>query len=93
MADELRPATHEETEETIAFAFRYRGRKRFHQGDSFMANVTAKHLEATLAGQKAQLELPTEVQERLGLNAKSISDYSSSVAARFEKVSRRYNAI
>lgn len=46
---ELRPATGEEVEETLAFALRFDGRKRAHQGDEFMARITAERLVAHLA--------------------------------------------
>ncbi len=40
----LRRATAEEIEETLAFALRFSGRKRVHQGDEFMATITAQRL-------------------------------------------------
>ena len=47
MADDpapLRPATTDEIADTLAFALRFNGRKRVHQGDEFMAKITAERL-------------------------------------------------
>ncbi len=45
----LRPATPEELAETLAFALRYEGRKRVHDGDRLAAEIAAtrlvRHLE------------------------------------------------
>ena len=47
----LRPATPDEIAETLSFALRYRGRKRVHDADDAMAQITAerlvRHLEAS----------------------------------------------
>ena len=40
----LRPATPDEVAETLEFALRFNGRKRVHQGDEFMARITAERL-------------------------------------------------
>jgi hypothetical protein len=46
MPDEtqLRPATVEDIAEALAFALRFDGRKRVHQADEFMAQITAQRL-------------------------------------------------
>ena len=47
----LRPATAEETAESLSFALRYNGRKRVHDADDAMGRITAErlvqHLEAS----------------------------------------------
>jgi hypothetical protein len=47
----LRPATADEIAQTLAFALQYQGRKRMHDADGLMANITAerlvRHLEAS----------------------------------------------
>jgi hypothetical protein len=40
----LRPATPDEIVETLAFALRYRGRKRMHDADEAMSRITAERL-------------------------------------------------
>ncbi len=40
----LRPATADEIEPSLVFALRFNGRKRVHQGDEFMAKITAERL-------------------------------------------------
>ncbi len=40
----LRPATADEIEQSLVFALRFNGRKRVHQGDEFMAKITAERL-------------------------------------------------
>ena len=44
MSDDLRPATAEELTQALAFGLRFQGRKRVHQGDELMANITAERL-------------------------------------------------
>jgi hypothetical protein len=46
MADDpkLTPADPSDLAYSIAFALRFDGRKRFHRGDEFMANLTADHI-------------------------------------------------
>ena len=44
MPDDLRPATTDELAQALAFALRFQGRKRVHQGDELMANITAERL-------------------------------------------------
>jgi hypothetical protein len=45
MPDEkLTPADPSDLAHSISFALRFDGRKRFHRGDEFMANVTADHI-------------------------------------------------
>lgn len=46
---QLRPATEDELAETLAFALRYGGRKRVHQGDGIMARIVAGRLIEHLA--------------------------------------------
>jgi hypothetical protein len=41
---ELRPATSDEIEQSLAFALRFDGRRRVHNGDEFMAKLTAQRL-------------------------------------------------
>lgn len=50
-AEELRPATQEEVMESLAYALRYRGRKRVRDvdSDSFMARIAAERLAEHLA--------------------------------------------
>lgn len=55
---ELRPATGDDIEEVLAFALRFDGRKRMHQGDEFMARITAERLVA-LVMKKPPLAPPT----------------------------------
>jgi hypothetical protein len=43
MDDRLTPADSRDLAESISFALRFSGRKRFHQGDEFMADITADH--------------------------------------------------
>jgi len=40
----LRPATSEELEQALSFALRFKGRKRVHNADQMMAEITAGHL-------------------------------------------------
>jgi hypothetical protein len=42
--ENLTPATDDGLAAALAFALRFSGRKRFHGGDEFMADITAKHL-------------------------------------------------
>jgi hypothetical protein len=44
----LRPATPEEVEETLAFALRFKGRKRADVAGSMMAKIAAEHLRRSL---------------------------------------------
>jgi hypothetical protein len=47
MADDpekLLPVTEEDVADSISFALRFNGRKRFRGGDEFMAHLTAKHV-------------------------------------------------
>ncbi|SDR64170.1 hypothetical protein SAMN05519103_09482 [Rhizobiales bacterium GAS113] len=41
---DLRPATREEVLQSLAIALRFNGRKRYHQADDYMADMTAEHL-------------------------------------------------
>jgi hypothetical protein len=43
-AAKLTPAAPEEVAQSVAFALRFNGRKRFHEGDAFMAEITAQHV-------------------------------------------------
>ena len=43
-AQQLRPATPDETAETLSFALRYDGRRRVRHADDAMARITAQHL-------------------------------------------------
>ncbi len=45
----LRPATVADIEDALAFALRFDGRKRVHNGDEFMAQITAQRLAEHLA--------------------------------------------
>ncbi len=40
----LRPASHEEIEQSLSFALRYDGRKRVRHADDAMARITAERL-------------------------------------------------
>lgn len=40
----LRPASHEEIEQSLSFALRYEGRKRVRHADDAMARITAERL-------------------------------------------------
>jgi|GEM_PF-1455050 len=40
----LRPASHEEIEQSLSFALRYDGRRRVHHADDAMARITAERL-------------------------------------------------
>lgn len=40
----LRPASMDEVKETLCFALRFDGRKRIHQADIMMAQITAERL-------------------------------------------------
>lgn len=42
--DKLTPADPSDLAESIAFALRFNRRKRFHEGDKFMADLTANHI-------------------------------------------------
>ena len=42
--DKLLPISDEALTDSLAFALRFNGRKRFHRGDEFMADLTAQHL-------------------------------------------------
>jgi hypothetical protein len=44
MDDKLTPADPRDPAHSISFALRFDGRKRFHRGDEFMANLTADHI-------------------------------------------------
>jgi hypothetical protein len=44
MDDKLTPASPEEVTDSISFALRFNGRKRFHEGDKLMAEITADHI-------------------------------------------------
>jgi len=46
--DRMTPATPDDLEQAIAFALRFDGRKRVHNGDEFMARITAQRLVAHL---------------------------------------------
>ena len=46
---DLRPATIEEVEDTLAFALPYEGRRRVHNADEMMARITAERLVEQLA--------------------------------------------
>lgn len=41
---DLRPASHEEIEQSLSFALRYDGRKRVRHADDAMARITAERL-------------------------------------------------
>ena len=43
-AEKLTPADPADLADAIAFALRFNRRKRFHQGDEFMARITAEHI-------------------------------------------------
>ena len=53
-AEELTPATREELVEGLAFAMRYKGRRRVHGdlADSFMARIAAERLVDWLEGSR-----------------------------------------
>ena len=40
----IRPTTHDELADTLAFALRYEGRKRVHHADDAMARIAAERL-------------------------------------------------
>ncbi len=42
--DKLAPADPSDLAQSISFALRFDGRKHFHRGDEFMANLTADHI-------------------------------------------------
>jgi hypothetical protein len=44
LEDKLMPADSSDLAQSISFALRFDGRKRFHRGDEFMANLTADHI-------------------------------------------------
>jgi hypothetical protein len=44
MDDKLTPADPSDVAGSIAFALRFNGRKRFHEGDKLMAYITADHI-------------------------------------------------
>jgi hypothetical protein len=46
MPDELKltPATPDDLAQALAHGLRFNGRKKFHQGDALMAQITAEHL-------------------------------------------------
>ena len=44
MADDLKPASHEDVADALAFALRYSGRKRVHDSAEIMAAIVAKRL-------------------------------------------------
>jgi len=44
MADDPKPASHEDVAEALAFALRYSGRKRVHDSAEIMAAIVAKRL-------------------------------------------------
>ncbi|SDR29425.1 hypothetical protein SAMN05519103_01793 [Rhizobiales bacterium GAS113] len=41
---DLCPATRDELLQSLSFALRFNGRKRYHQADDYMADITAEHL-------------------------------------------------
>jgi hypothetical protein len=47
--DKLTPADPHDLAEAIAFALRYRGKKRVHQGDEYMARIAAERIVEHLA--------------------------------------------
>jgi hypothetical protein len=44
MDDKLKPADPSDVAGSIAFALRFNRRKRFHEGDKLMADITADHI-------------------------------------------------
>jgi hypothetical protein len=44
MDDKLMPADPSDLAQAIAFALRFDRRKRYHEGDKLMANLTADHI-------------------------------------------------
>jgi len=60
---------------------------------TYLANLMAKQLEANLDGRKYELTISPDAIERLNLTPKNLEKYCSSVASRYEQVSRRYNAL
>jgi hypothetical protein len=40
----LTPATQDDVRDALAFALMFNGKKRYHQADSHMAGIVAKHL-------------------------------------------------
>jgi HD-like signal output (HDOD) protein len=58
-----------------------------------LANQVAKVIEAGLDGQRADITVPPEVCERLGLDSATLDRLCTSASTRFDQVSRRYNAL
>lgn len=46
--ENLRPADADDVKQSLAFALRFNGRKRFHSADDYMAQIVAEHLLAHL---------------------------------------------
>ncbi len=71
MPDEkpLRPATKDETIDTLSFALRFNGKKRTHSADEFMATLMAKHLaeHLELAGYVIMKKPPAGPHDNPGL--------------------------
>jgi hypothetical protein len=44
MPDKLTPADPQDVANSISFALRFHGRKRFHEGEKLMAEITADHI-------------------------------------------------
>jgi len=59
MTDDLRPATAAEIEEALAFALRYRGRKRVGDAAPIMAEIVAERLVGASRAQRVRCHAET----------------------------------
>ena len=58
-----------------------------------LANHVAGFIEAGLDGKKQEIALPAEVLDRVGLTPEKLDELCHAATARYEQVSRRYNAV
>lgn len=57
---------------------------------TYLANETAKQIEAELEGSRIRFEIMPDVAERLGIDPSRIEEYRAAVSARFTAASLRY---
>lgn len=58
-----------------------------------LADHVADFIEAGIDGQKQEIALPSEVLDRVGLIPEKLYELCHAATARYEQVSRRYNAV
>jgi HD-like signal output (HDOD) protein len=57
---------------------------------TYLANETAKRIEAGFEGFRFHLEISPDVAQRLGIESSRLDEYCAAVSARFRNVSLRY---